>query len=282
MLALQEKRTPVTGALSALARLREQFGDPKYEPPILPRTALELYEQSRKPDTTFQDVLKLLEQDPILAARALRVAQSPLFTRGAPAKSLEQALFRLGISTLTEIFLQVSLTSKVFIAPGFNEPMIALRNHSVAAAHAARLICSHTRQPDEFAFLCGLLHDIGGALALMVLGDSNPRHLIPRFDDVKTAIADIHCEAGAIICEAWHLPPELKQVIASHHSPSEPGRPLMADVVVLADTLATEAGFPSPLAEESDADAARANLGIFDGAWRRISHEYRDIALRLG
>ena len=282
MIALHPRRnTPVRGSFSALVVLRERFADPRYEPPILPRTALELCELARKPETSFQDILRLLELDPILAARALRVAQSPLFARGIPAKSLEQALLRLGISTLTEIFLQVTLTSKLFVAPGFEAPMQALRRHSVATAHAARVICQLAHLPDEFAFLCGLLHDIGAVMSLIVVADAQPRHLTPCFDDIKEAIAEIHGEAGGVICDAWNLPAELKKIITQHHDERATSRSSLADILVVADSLASSAGHPSPIEDAVDADAARLHLGIFDGAYRRIAAEFAEVAQKI-
>ncbi len=265
-----------------LTRLVQAFRSPSYEPPLLPAAALQLLEITRKNDTSYRDVLRLMEGDPMIAGKVLRVAQSPLYTRGEPVRTLEQALTRLGMSTLAQIFLQVTMTARVFRAPGYEGPMEAIRKHSVAVAHAGRLLARQTSLPDELVFLCGLLHDIGAAMSLIVLADVKPPKRPPPFEAAKAAVAQMHADASALLCDLWRLPAEMRLVLSHHHSPIIKGvaHPI-ACLVVLADQLAVEAGFPAPIETITPNEVAQKALGLDDFTMRRLKAEYGALAPAL-
>jgi HD-like signal output (HDOD) protein len=47
-----------------------------------------------------------------------------------------------------------------------------------------------------------------------------------------------HCESGRIIARNWHLPEELSQVIAGHHSPiNVHGNPVLTSIFCVSDLL---------------------------------------------
>ncbi len=256
--------------------LRAALRAPWYRPPLLPSSAFRLLELARKQETTFRDLLGILQSDPFVAGQVLRVAGSPLYARGEPVRSLEQALTRLGITALTQIFLQVTVTSRVFRAPGYAGPMESLREHAVATAHAARLICRNTRLPDDVAFLCGLLHDVGAAMSLIVLGDLPP-HRRPLYgESVVRAIDAVRVEAATVVCESWGLPSDLLDVIVNHHEPFSNGNanPLGC-VVLLADHLATLAGFGGVAETFHGVELAQTSLGISEAAWRLLVADFR-------
>lgn len=47
-----------------------------------------------------------------------------------------------------------------------------------------------------------------------------------------------HCECGKIIAQNWHLPTELVEAIACHHSPREAvGNPELTSIVSVSDLL---------------------------------------------
>lgn len=262
-----------------LASLREAFRSPTYEPPMLPAAAFQLLEITRRPETSYADVLRVMEGDPLIAGKVLRVAQSPVYLRGEPVRTLDQAIRRLGMSALAQIFMQVTVTARVFRARGYEDPMEALRTHAVAVAHASRLISKAAGMPDDMAFLCGLLHDIGAAMGLIVLADVKPPKKPPAFEDVQRAVADVHSDASALLCDLWGLSSEMKTILSHHHSPVVEGvvHPV-ASVIVLADELATEAGFVAPLEAVYQQELATQALRIDELTWRRIQNDFAALA----
>src|SRR5579859_2390333 len=149
------------------------FRAPEYAPPTLPATAAELLELSRHADVEFAQVVSLLERDSVVATQVLRKAQSAFYAGRQPVRSLHEAIVRLGLSTLRDMFMEVVFKNNVFCAPGYDEPMRHLQRHSTAVAHIARKVCERTGHAPhaQHAFLCGLLHDIGKAMCMIVLAE---------------------------------------------------------------------------------------------------------------
>ena len=152
-----------------VGRLRSLFRDPNYTPPRMPDTALKLLQMTRSFDIETSQITRVLEEDQLLAAEVLRLAQSAQFSgkSAAPILSLDEALVRLGTRRTAEAFLQASMNMRVFRVKGYQRYMDQLRRHSALVAQLARLIGRHTSLYDEHAFLCGLLHDVGMAAALI-------------------------------------------------------------------------------------------------------------------
>lgn len=224
---------------------------PGYEPPMLPTAAIRALELSRKPDVDLREIVALIETDPLIAGKVLRVAQSPVFARGAPLRSLRDGVMRLGLETLLQIFLEVSISGKVFRAPGYDGPMERLRRHSSATAQCARVFCKAIGVADEYAFLCGLLHDVGVAACMIVLASRPRGEHVPSFEEAWSAIEQAHETASELLGTAWRLPDHVRFVLGSHERVVVDGKvdPLAASVHV-ASWIATRMGF-GLIADES-------------------------------
>jgi HD-like signal output (HDOD) protein len=148
-------------------RLLRLFASPSYQPPKLPQVALEIMELSQRPEVSFDEVSAVLEKDPLLAAKVLSIAQSAVYAPRSPILSLRQATIRLGLKTLRDLVLEAAVSMRVFRAPGYGEAMERLSRHSTATAYLLRALCRRTGIDAEYAFLCGLLHDVGLAACLL-------------------------------------------------------------------------------------------------------------------
>jgi putative nucleotidyltransferase with HDIG domain len=236
-----------TGTVSTqelVAKLEATFRSPDYRPPMIPAVALRLIELTRDPRVSFANVRRVLEEDALLTAAVLRRAQSAFYARGGPVASLEAALTRLGLTKLTELFLFEATQARVFRAPGYDEPMAQLRHHSTAVAFLAQEVSRRVGLPDDYAFLCGLLHDAGIATSLLVVAESARGKEAPPFALAIPAVLEVHERACAVLSTAWQLPPDVALVISHHHHPTLEGRvhPFAAAVCV-ADWLAGQLGF---------------------------------------
>lgn len=235
-------------------RLLTVFRNPKYTPPKLPQVGVELLEMSRRPDVDLNQVLKLLEKDALLAASVLKVARSPAFAGSMEVVSLHQALVRLGLKTLTEIVLQATMDLEVFRAPGYEETMEQLSKHSAVTAHLTRFICSASDVPNDYAFLCGLMLDIGVAASLAVI--AHRRRQPPALSQVWAGIDEASPEAGAVVAQAWNLPAQVAEVIRLHRQVVVDGKVhRVAAATALADGFAIEAGYG--VAEQRAEDGTR-------------------------
>ena len=88
-----------------LLRIQDAFAAPDYQPPVLPAVGMELLELSRRPNIAFSEVEQLLNKDPMIAARVLRVAQSARYSSAAAVRSLRDAMVRIGIEGMGNLCL---------------------------------------------------------------------------------------------------------------------------------------------------------------------------------
>ena len=225
-----------------LLTLRERFGAEDYKPPMAPTVAIELMELSKQPNVTFDQIVGILEKDAMLAAEALRTAQSPAFVRRVPPRTLTDAVSRLGLDTIQNIVWQTAMSGKVFRSKRFGPAMDSVRRHSIAVAHLTRLVAAETSVPEEYAFLFGLLHDVGFAVILLAIAEIDKKGQID-LDMIAQTADELHAEAGGIIARLWNLPPDLQIVIPNHHVPVIQGytHPLIA-TLVMAEAFAIELG----------------------------------------
>lgn len=215
--------------------VRRAFAAPDYHPPRLPAVALEVQRMSTAKDVDLSAVVAVLERDPMLVSEVLRVAQSPFFARRVPPSSISEAVSRLGLSNIRDIVFGVTFSAKVMRAPGYSELSESIRKHSVASAYVARRLARGTPVA-EYAFLCGLLHDIGLTAIALVLGGLG-RKVAP--EALMPVLRELHEEAGRVVALAWELPPSLEPAIAAHHAPSSKE----AALALVAHQVAAECGF---------------------------------------
>lgn len=225
-------------------RLLRIFSQPDYRPPVLPVIAVELVRLSQKPNTSLSDIVKVLERDPVLAADVLRVAQSAAFSGRTEVRSIQEAVNRVGLNRAADLFLRVALEAKIFRAPGYSEPLERLRQHSIATAELARLIGARVRQVNEYGYVCGLLHDIGiaGALIALAADDSGVRGV--KFDAIWPALSSVHAQFTVQMAQLWNLPEELRATLRYHHTFAALQEPSdIAAATVLAEIMADGIGY---------------------------------------
>jgi HD-like signal output (HDOD) protein len=277
-------------ALDLAARLRATFEAPDYKPPLLPPVALQLLALSQRPNAAVGEMADLLEKDPLLAARVLKLVRSPLYLSESPIRSIKQAIVRLGLGTMRDLVMEAAFGARILKVPGYSEALEKLRRHSIAVAHLSRVVGRYTPMEAEFAFLCGLLHDVGFACSLLALADSRggPR---PDLAFAWPVVDGMHEEASGLIARLWNLPPEVQHVVSHHHQIVLQGyvHPLCA-VVCLGDHLADELGFQVSDEEaglrldvsgEATLARARAELRLGDPQLELIGKDAKAVVAQL-
>jgi HD-like signal output (HDOD) protein len=233
-------------------RLRAHFASPGYTPPLLPAVALEIHQIAQHPEVEIARVVSVLEKDPMLAARVLKISQSAAYAPLGSILSLKDAVVRIGLRALREIVWEVALTMRVFRSAQFGGPMETVRKHCIACAHASRQVASFTSIATDYAFLCGLLHDIGMAATLIVFGEQKDGKT-PADETLLAAILRAtHEEASRTVASLWKLPGDVGLVLGHHHAVMVDGyvHPLAA-IVAVGEELATELGFGLTLAGDA-------------------------------
>ncbi|HEY0707719.1 MAG TPA: HDOD domain-containing protein [Polyangia bacterium] len=261
-------------------RLLAHFVAPGYSPPMLPAVAVELHGLAHRRDTDAAQISAVLERDPLLAARVLKISQSAAFGGAGTITSLREAVARLGMRNLSDIAWEVAFDTRVFRSVKYGALMESIQRHSTACAHLSRLTCSVTKIASEYAFLCGLLHDVGMAAALIAFSESQALGAPPE-SLLGPVLHACHAEASGTVARLWKLPEDVQTVIGRHHggAPDEPISPLTS-ILIVADGLAGELGagikwFNSDLDATDPVvfDTAKQALGLDDAKMSALRTE---------
>ena len=221
--------------------LRHTFARPDYQPPMLPSVVLELTQLSYRPEVSFAEVEALLARDPALCGQLIRAASRGRYLGQPELRSLRQALMRLGLTRLRNEVLRLSLSGRVFRAVGWNQEVEKVVRHSEFVAQWAEVVARVAGTDPGFAYLMGLLHDVGILAALVALGDQRKGRR-PDLQLAWPAILEEHELAGARVLRVWGLPDDLVAAVASHHSLPGGGVGRHSAVLALAEALARRAG----------------------------------------
>jgi len=192
--------------------------------PSPPAVALRIIDLGEDPFANLEQVAEVIRIDPALAARILRMANSPMYARRHPAETLQQAVMRIGLSGTLSLALSFSM---VTASRGANSQRLDLNRfwvRGVATACAAKQICAQVdRGQSDQAFLAGLFADIGTLVLDKVAPDlyqgldpATQTHAALTAAEIDQLGCD-HTLVGAYILGRWKLPAELVQAVAHSH-----------------------------------------------------------------
>jgi putative nucleotidyltransferase with HDIG domain len=224
--------------------------------PVLPRAAEHALKLAGQANIDFDEVARVGEADPPLAARILSVANSALYFRGQPVTSVRAASVRIGAQALRDVLYLAVYSGTIFDVPRFRGKVEEAFRHSVLVARLARALGERTSQGADAGFLPGLLHDVGRARCLRLAA----RRVRPDTTEAELTLAidRLHTRAGAALVRAWRLPDAVVEACEHHHAPD--GKPT-ATLIAAADALAHFTEAP-PRATEAQCLAALERLGI--------------------
>lgn len=215
-----------------------------------PSAVLEALELCEDPDAQPKDVVALVQHDPMIAARMLRLVNSSVFGLLREVQDLEEASNYLGLDALAETALAAAYAMQ-HQNQGYLRGKDADYLWSRAMAHglAARLVAENTPEvPPSRAFLAGLLESIG----LLWVFQSVPsrfhqrvqllldRGCSPRAAQSLVLRCD-HLQRGARLLKAWSLPEYVWQTLEDLREPRGVARnPDLHRVLRRAGGLASE------------------------------------------
>lgn len=130
--------------------------------PVLSPVAIKLVELASDDTSSAQDLVNLIEKDPPLVSRLLRLANSAFYHASEPVSTPTQAVIRVGFERLRVMALSISLRDTFpmgKIGPLDYEKFwrTSLYRAFICKSLATSLECTH---PEE-AFVAGLLMEIG-------------------------------------------------------------------------------------------------------------------------
>jgi putative nucleotidyltransferase with HDIG domain len=199
--------------------------------PAMPLIAQKILALDLQSDEGERGMLKLIEQDPQIAAKIIGLANTPLFGASKSITSVSDAAMLLGITRVKSVTLGIAVMSSLVKKSAGKLDIQGLWLHSLAIALALRAIArampANIRPLDDQLFLAGLLHDIG-YVVLNHLDQARSDELHSRFAaeserdsyEIEAELLEMnHCELGAELARFWNLPDVIVAVLRYHHTP---------------------------------------------------------------
>ena len=216
--------------------------------PSLSTTVTKVLEICNRPDTSANDLNRVISLDPVLTGQVLKLINSAYYAFQNKVTSLTRAIIILGLNTVKNLALSTAILDtlgKTVSSQSFT--MDDFWTHSIGAGVTAKALAVEKKIPPEDLeeyFVGGLLHDLGK----IPLTNRFPEDYIQALEAAKRSegpvyraendIFDIdHGVVGEMIAEKWNLDKKIKDVLRYHHQPEEAGldsRPLVG-VVSLAN-----------------------------------------------
>lgn len=229
--------SPTTAELQALVQLTGDL-------PPMPHVASEALRKIAEPETSAEEIQKILAKDPALAARVLKLANSSFYARSRTIATLRDAVVVIGLKTVRTLVL-ASITRDLFDPFGLTEKL--LWEHAVGCGLAARTLAVSLRfSRAEECFLAGLLHDVGKMILLTHHPEPMRRIIQDVYNDPDLSFAALerdafgfdHAEVGRLLATKWRFPEEITEAIGCHHRPgSAKLMPALSVIVHLANAF---------------------------------------------
>lgn len=219
--------------------------------PVLPQVVSQVLKLADDPNATARQFESVIERDPAVTAKILRVANSAYYgLNNVP--SVGRALGVLGYNTIRSLVITVAyqqVLSNKSLTTQFDK--IEFWRHSLGVATAARILAKMKLpgMADEL-YSAGMMHDVG----LLVLDRFLPSELDRAIQMSREDCAALHqaervvmgfdhADVGAVLAERWGLSSLLMSAIKNHHQldPSDPNFETTC-FVSAANTLAHQAG----------------------------------------
>jgi len=203
--------------------------------------------------SSAKDLKDIIEIDPPLTAKVLKVANSAYYYSPARISEIQHAVIWIGFDALKEIVLSQKVWEvfgKDDFVSGYSR--VSLWKHSVGVALLGKMIYRREfGERGENVYAAGLVHDIGIIVEHQFLQKRFEGILIRARREKKNlsqveseVLGYTHTDLGRVLARHWNFPGEFVVGIGHHHSPMGIGEDFsrFASTLYVADCLCQERG----------------------------------------
>ncbi len=200
------------------------------ELPTLPSVVDRILRLVSSPDTTAQDLNKIIANDMSLSSKILRLANSAFYGLSRKVDTITEAVVYLGFNMVKAMALSVSVFD-LFRGSGTSYKYFsreALWRHAIACGVTSRIISRKIKHGNpETIFMSGILHDIGKVI-VDHYSHQEFREILAYAEAEQVFIKDAeehvlgvnHAKVGYWLAEWWKLPEVISDPIYYHHNPA--------------------------------------------------------------
>ena len=193
--------------------------------PAFPKSVQRILELTRDVNCTAKDLVQVVDKDPVVTVKILRVVNSAYYSLPKQITSINHALVYLGFNTIKNLALSIAAIGMLpkDNAAGFDGQQYLL--HSLATASIAKQLAARVDDADPMdCFIAGLLHDFGKVVFAQFM-PTDFRLALDMSKETQTSLAMAlrrvigadHAVVGAMLVEKWRFAPNLIETIRYQH-----------------------------------------------------------------
>jgi len=189
--------------------------------PPAPRVLFTLRRLLAEHETTIETLADVVNLEPGLSARVVRMANSAHFGGRTPVESVKEGIQRVGLKGVQELVTYAvasQLVGRPLSAYAMSAQTLWLR--AVACAMAAGALADHAGVDHDDAYTAGLMHGLGLLVIDRHAGKQRRARKIESSGyplDFAPAERDwlgySHAEAGAALLECWEFPAPVAEAV---------------------------------------------------------------------
>ncbi len=258
----------------------------------LPEIYLRVREVVDNPDSSMEDLAKVLALDPAITARILQVVNSPLY--GLPRKvgTLSQAVGLLGMQPIQDIVFATSVAKAFPRIEASVMDMAAYWRKSVRCGLLATSLGKLARLNDhEGLFVIGLLRDVGHLVMYQTI-PARAQSALVEAGHLSEAIAEVeqsnigcdYTEVGGELVKKWGMPSSIESAIRHQLTPAEAGEHEAIATVIGASGSLSDYLENVPAGKDTDHNVIQAavapihlTLGQVTAAIEAVQGQLRDV-----
>ncbi len=262
------RQAPPDVAVDFLARLGEELRQGPLNLPCFPDLIPRVRQALDDPDSTVDEIVRIVGAEPRLSARLIQTANSVVFNpSGNPVPNLKAAITRLGhhlVQSVAMAFVIQQAKADPMLRP-VAQPLQELWNKSMAVATVCNFIARRIKVPADKVFLTGLMHGIGHFY--IIVRCSEPDSPL-RYEQLpQELVAQCHPTLGLAVLRKWGFEDIVSNAVAWQHDYQRQSRHAadIVDVLIASVVMAEVVLFDDDLARTSEVTAfARLKLNTAD------------------
>ena len=194
--------------------------------PSIPKVIALLLNELDRAEPDLKKISQLINTDPVLTTRLLRLANSAQFQFSSKIGSVSESLALMGLDQVKSLVAAAAVTGAFTSVPGIE--LNQFWRYSLNVAKLARMFGGMTRQKQPAAFTAGLIHATGELVMHLCL----PKEMVALTQQVpllglKRAAAEqqllgfCYADVGAGFARSWQFPPSMVEALAHQCAPFE-------------------------------------------------------------